>query len=370
MQKKTLLYIFSIAAFLGLVSGGWFFANELRLKIAQGPDKDQFTAESQIGALSPALNSAKPKSPNPTVPVSPQTQAKTPQTETDAQEPAPTSDTNENNQDQKVDSFSFAVLGDTQRFDPDSADGGLQKAVKNIAGKNVDVVMTEGDLLSNCDGGAKCEKGLNDWKNTLGSLYSKTHEMMGNHDRTGGEKADALWQKFFDLPQNGPEGYKELVYSFDFENSHFVVLNSEKPEEHAVDKSQRDWLDQDLANNKKDNTFVFYHEPAYPVSSKIGESLDVNVKDRNALWKTLEDHKVTAVFNGHEHIQSRRKVDGIHQFVFGNTDSFDHDLPEAGVADYSYKGEHYGLVEVKGKEVTVNVYSVDGNLLDSYKLPS
>jgi len=90
-----------------------------------------------------------------------------------------------------------------------------------------------------------------------------------------------------------------------------------------------------------------------------------------ALWKILKDKKVTAVFNGHEHIQSRRKVDGVHQFVIGNTDSFDHDLPKAGVADYSYRVRTLRPGgSLTAKEVTVKIYSVDGNQLDSFKLPS
>ena len=261
--------------------------------------------------------------------------------------------------------FSFAILGDTQRFDSKNPNGGFQKAVKNISAKNVDLVMAEGDLLSSCKDG--CSAKLTTWKNILGSLAPKTYEMMGNHDRTGGDSADSAWQNSFKLPTNGPKGYSELVYSFDFQNSHFVVLNSEKPEEHVINKTQRDWLKNDLSKNKKENTFVFFHEPAYPVSSKIGESLDVESGERNALWNILTDNKVAAVFNGHEHIYSRKKIGNVYQFVFGNTDSFDHDLPKGGVAEYSYKGKHFGIVEVDGKQITVNLYSVEGNLIDSFK---
>lgn len=263
---------------------------------------------------------------------------------------------------------SFAVLGDTQRFDAGNPNGGLQRAVKNIGRKNVSFVMTVGDLLSSCDGGSKCEAGLNQWKNILGGLYSKTYEVAGNHDRTGGDKADALWQRFFDMPKNGPDGFEELAYSFDVENIHIAVLNSEKPDEHIVNKFQRDWLEGDLTRNKKEHTFVFFHEPAYPVSSKQGESLDVEKKDRDALWQILERHKVEAVFNGHEHIASRRKIESVYQFGFGNTDSFDHDLPKAGVAEYSYQGNHFGIVTVDGATVKVEVYSADGKLLNSFDL--
>ncbi len=269
-------------------------------------------------------------------------------------------------QNEDIVKFSFAVIGDTQRLDSNNPAGGIQKAVNNIKKQNVDLVFALGDLNSSCDGGNGCESKLTDWKNILGSLFFKTYVTMGNHDRTGKEKADSLWQKFFNLPVNGPSGFSELAYSFDFNNSHFVVLDSEKPEEHIVSKTQRNWLSQDLAANKKENTFIFFHEPAYPVSSKIDESLDVKSGDRNALWNIFAQYKVTAVFSGHEHIHSRRKIAGVYQFVFGNTDSFDHDMPKAGVAEYAYRGKNFGIVNVEGKNITIKVYSVDGNLLNSF----
>src|SRR5665647_1636144 len=115
--------------------------------------------------------------------------------------------------------------------------------------------------------------------------------MMGNHDRTGRSSSDSAWQNTFDLPTNGPDGYSELVYSFDFQNSHFIVLNSEKSKASTIDQVQRDWLEKDLSANKKGNTFVFFHEPAYPVSSKIDASLDAHPDERDALWNILVRYK-------------------------------------------------------------------------------
>jgi len=276
---------------------------------------------------------------------------------------------NSNSNIVSTDSFTFAVLGDTQQFDPNDSNGAMEQAVSNIGKMNPDLVMTEGDLVSSCDGGSSCKKKYDDWKNVIGSLYSKTKEIVGNHDRTGKDAADKIWQDEFDLPTNGPSGYSELAYSFDYKNAHFVVLDSEKPSEHIINQDQRDWLEKDLANETKDNTFVFFHEPAYPVSSKIDESLDFKKEDRDALWGILKNHQVTAVFSGHEHIMSRKNIDGIYQFVIGNTDSFDHDAPKAGMAEYSYRGHHYATVTVKGKEVVVNIYKVDGSQLNSFTLP-
>ncbi len=261
--------------------------------------------------------------------------------------------------------FSFALVGDTQN-DPNNVSGNLAKASRSIANQNVDFILATGDIVSSCDGDSKCEGKLAKWKSFF---KQKIYPVQGNHDRIGEEKADRVWQKFFNLPNNGPAGFSELVYSFDYANSHFVALASDNPKENEINGAQRKWLESDLAKNKQKNVFVFFHEPAYPTNSKIGESLDKNPHDRNELWSILKKHKVKAVFSGHEHIQSRRKVEGIYQFVFGNTDTFNHLPPKPGTAEYSSVGSGYGIVEVAGEQITVKTFSVNGTLLNSFIIP-
>ena len=259
--------------------------------------------------------------------------------------------------------FTFAKLGDTQRFNVNDKNGALQKAVAEIKKQNVDFVVSTGDIISGC--GSECAEKLKNWKNVMGPLAGKVYVAMGNHDRSDENKSDKVFQDSFSFPTNGPSGYSELVYSFDYKNSHFVFLNSEKPEENLIDSKQRNWLESDLAGTRKENKFIFFHAPAYPLSSKIGESLDEHVKDRDALWAIFKKYNVTAVFNGHEHIHSRRNVEGIWQFDFGNTDSFDHELPKSG-ADFSYRGQAFGIVEVDGRNIKVKTISVDGKIINEF----
>lgn len=271
----------------------------------------------------------------------------------------PEEEKNENSENK----FTFAKLGDTQRFNVNDKNGAFQKAVAEIKKQNVDFVVSTGDIISGC--GSECAEKLANWKTVLGPLAGKTYVAMGNHDRSDEKKSDKVFQDFFNFPTNGPSGYSELVYSFDYKNSHFVFLDSEKPEENLIDDKQRNWLESDLAATRKENKFVFFHAPAYPLSSKIGESLDEHKKDRDALWAIFKKYNVTAVFNGHEHIHSRRNVEGIWQFDFGNTDSFDHELPKTG-ADFSYRGQAFGIVEVDGRKIKVKTISVDGKIIDEF----
>jgi 3',5'-cyclic AMP phosphodiesterase CpdA len=278
-------------------------------------------------------------------------------------ETAPTAPAQQNNAEN---SFSFAVIGDTQSFKAENPNSYFRTIVKLIAKENPDLVLSTGDLTASCESYTECLNKHNDWKKIVGPLLSKTYAAMGNHDNID-NKGMKAWQDAFDFPTNGPGGFLETVYSFDIKNSHFVFLNSDHEKEHLVNGEQRAWLDQNLARNKKENVFVFFHEPAYPTGAKISESLDKEPSERDALWQILEKHNVTAVFNGHEHIVSRRKIGGLYQFVFASTDSFDHDLPKSGVAEYSNQGQgRFGIARVNGKEITVETHDSNGAILNSF----
>ncbi|MBM3255936.1 MAG: hypothetical protein FJZ04_00485 [Candidatus Moranbacteria bacterium] len=271
------------------------------------------------------------------------------------------------------DNFEFAVIGDTQKFNPGRKNGGLQKAAEGIGRKKAAFTLAMGDLATDCKGGKKCEKNWRKWKKIVLADVPEVYPVMGNHDQIKDE-AYATWRRVFNLPDNGPEGYQEIVYSFDYGNSHFVVLNSGTS--HSVNKEQRDWLEEDLDSNQKENIFVFFHEPAWPTGDKIGESLDVHPEERDELWGILDRHGVAAVFSGHEHLFSRRKITAvqfsgaekeIYQFIVGNTDSFRHGKPRKNKADYYFTNKSYALVQVNGSEITVKNYSIGGRKMDEFK---
>lgn len=359
-MKRFFLYFFGIIFLISIAFGTGIFLAVLKLKYVAGGAQKSIVNQTETTAFSSAANDL--VNDNQII------KNENADNASGAQEAEKIKEDNKlsNNQNNPDSNLIFAIIGDTQYFKAGNPKGGLQKAAAVIKSKNPNLVFALGDLLGSCDGKSGCEKKLNDWKNVLGSLFSKTYVMMGNHDRTGSGKADALFQSFFSFPANGPSDFSELAYSLDYKNFHFVILDSEKPEEHLINKTQRDWLEKNLSSTKKENILVFFHEPAYPVSSKIDESLDVKSADRDALWNILAKYKVKAVFSGHEHIASRRKVAGIYQFGFGNTDSFNHDMPKAGMAEYAYRGKNFGFVEVNGNKITVKTFSVDGNLLNTF----
>ncbi len=262
--------------------------------------------------------------------------------------------------------LTFAVIGDTKAFKAGNPNGNLEKAVASLSRQSFAFAFVMGDLVSSCNGGSSCEKKYAAWKSVMAPILDKTYEVPGNHDRTSGDSADAVWQKEFNLPTNGPVDFQELTYSFDSGNAHFVVLDSEKPKEHLVNDVQRNWLEQDLTANTKSQTFIFLHEPAFQMSQDKNDVLDVKPSERDQFWDILKKHNVTAVFNGHLHMTARKKQDGIEQFVIGDTDSTADDIPQKDLTDFGLSGHYYALVSVEGNNIDVKIYSLTGDLISDY----
>ena len=99
----------------------------------------------------------------------------------------------------------------------------------------------------------------------------------------------------------------QLSYSFDFNGSHFAVINTD-----AVGNDSRApvyWLTQDLANaaaNGAQHFFVFGHKPAYTylykeaAANKIS-GIDAYPLNQQAFWALIEKYHAT-YFSGHEHV--------------------------------------------------------------------
>ncbi|MFA6548711.1 MAG: metallophosphoesterase [Candidatus Margulisiibacteriota bacterium] len=133
------------------------------------------------------------------------------------------------------------------------------------------------------------------------------HQVPGNHDLMRGSA------KYF-IKYFGP-----LYYSFDYENSHFVVLNNAFAQ--SFDAEQFAWLKKDLAANQKAHTFVFLHRPVFDPSEIYSGYVMSGRKVIEELMALFKKHKVEYVFAGHIHGFSQTKRDGINYIVTGGAGS-------------------------------------------------
>jgi len=149
--------------------------------------------------------------------------------------------------------------------------------------------------------------------------------MPGNHESLVGEKgaqasnpgAEAVWlaaMQPFIAGNNGPTAggpdnlqsdQSQLTYSFDFHDSHFVLLNTDPFG--AVATVPIFWIHQDLATAAGDanlkHVFVMGHKPAFtPTFASSEQSLDSNPNLRNQFWDELNNDGVGYYLVSHSHV--------------------------------------------------------------------
>jgi len=260
--------------------------------------------------------------------------------------------------------YTFVSMADSRGSDNGVNDSVLTTLAGLVVAQDPEFVVFQGDLVNGSATDATLTSQLNHWRDVMAPIYSsdmygaKIYAGTGNHEIQG-SGSEAVWQGLFsDLPANGPAGETYMTYSFDYQNAHFVMLNTDRYG--SVHTLNYDWLAADLAATSANHIFVMGHEPAYPVGPHVGSSLDVYATQRDAFWQLLDDYDVGIYFTGHEHLYNHIEVDGVHQVLNGTS----------GAPLYSgYGGEfyHYALITVDGLDVSVDIIDDSGALRDHFE---
>jgi len=171
-----------------------------------------------------------------------------------------------------------------------------------------DFVVELGDLIDAADSVEVEKKYLATIHKEFAALPGDKHYVLGNHCVTTLTKEEFL----------EGIGRKESRYSFDFGNSHFVVLDAcfrsdgepygrdnFKWNDANIPEDHIEWLKADLKATSK-QTIVFAHQ-------RLDVMTDHGVKNAEQVRKVLEDSdKVQAVFQGHSHKNDLKDINGIH----------------------------------------------------------
>lgn len=244
-------------------------------------------------------------------------------------------------------------------------------------------ILFPGDMINGSSNVyATVSSQLQTWKNTVSAYYgiSSIYPGVGNHETNNGASyaAETAFHDIFpEFSVNDQlAGYNKTVYLFDYDNSRFIMLNSNHVGyNHKIDATQRAWLTPKLSG--KTHCFVFCHEPAYPIGPHYGSSLDVNPSDRDAFWQIADNANITLFFCGHEHNYNRRLIDttfnaAYHNDIYQVTTGTCGAPFEYGTTDmrnvitgpiYQY---HFAVVDVSGDDVTVHVYQDNMTQLDYF----
>ena len=286
---------------------------------------------------------------------------------------------------ENLDEFTFIVIGDHQKGTPTHLpDYSMVGEMLNVALERhpeIRFIFTSGD---NCDNGQNDLQWNGMFEGLKGIIESKPYMMStGNHDNRGYityfpeptgkyylEHADFFDFQFGPIyPENGPEGYTGENYSFDYGNTHFLVLGLNAPQ------IVEDWAYNDLKSSDKTWKLGAYHFPIYPVMPE-GQNNDAYPW----LRKPIEDGRLDILFAGHEHSFARTyPMKGDEMFDRPSQGTINYITPNGGGNIYHsnsrkiwhdafYPQEErmggYTLVHIKGNVLTATSYMKDGRIID------
>jgi len=315
--------------------------------------------------------------------------------------------------------WKFIITGDCRGEEYGSGvnDRILTKIAKAIIDESAEFVLFVGDLIY----GHADRKGLGDekalqriefeflnYRCVMQPVYDcgiTVYNVRGNHcasqrlpnheghpdHRPIWPATKTVWDKVFSgkyaMPDNGPEGEKNVTFS-DVRNNAFIVgldvystpvLGAPLNMDGSINfgyfhQVQQTWLDEQLAANRQPHVFVFCHEPAFKVDHTDclhGDNafgVDYS-KERDIFWNSLQDAGARVYFCGHDHGYAHARIDDgdgysnndLHQFVVGtagagtninpNYDGYNGSFqPIPLVQDNSFG---YLLAEIDGLNVTL-----------------
>lgn len=272
--------------------------------------------------------------------------------------------------------FQFLIFGDSQSNNYEIWRSTLQSALQRHPHS---AFMTNvGDLV---DVGQDCAQ-WEAWLEAIDNGFLPLMPVTGNHETYSPERRfskPSLFTALFSLPQNGPDGLKEQVYSFDYGDVHFVVLDSQEGEQRQsipdLLTRQKAWLDQDLSNTVQRWKVVFIHRPPYD-----NRAFRDNATIRNAFVPIFDKYHVDLVFTGHDHVYARTyplnggKVSsgGTVYVASGRSGTKTNSLVAANPFNEFFYNPidepNYLHVEVTSDSIAVSAYKQSGSLIDSWSV--
>ncbi|MDU2063315.1 MAG: metallophosphoesterase family protein [Sporomusaceae bacterium] len=276
-------------------------------------------------------------------------------------------------------SFKFLLFGDSQG----NSYRVWHKTLRTAYDSNRDAsfLINIGDLV---DIGLNYEQ-WDDWFQAGRKVIDTIPVMavMGNHETYTSDWKIArplLYTAFFRLPANGPEALRGKVYSFDYGDAHFSILDSQVQEEAQwlpdMLALQQAWLEQDLAKTQKRWKLVLLHRPLYHNRPSEG---DQDLRDTFA--PLLDRYKVDVVFSGHDHVYARsypifasqwNNEQGNGTVYFTSGRSGKKTFPRAVEKDWDalfynpVDEPNYLTIEVSKQNITVTAFSLNGDIIDAW----
>jgi hypothetical protein len=244
----------------------------------------------------------------------------------------------------------LAGTGDKYRFWVNGDCGNNSTNQKNVRDKYAQYVgngTTNGILLAGdnaYNGGYDSEFQTNFFNIYQNGVMKHTYlyPAPGNHDydndATNQNTHAVPYYTIFDCFTNAEGGglasNTEAFYSFDYDNIHFLSLDSYGKENSATrlydtTGAQVTWIKQDLAANTRQWTVAYWHHPPYTMGSHTSDGEAELVNIRQNFIRILERMGVDLIICGHSHDYERSKLMKGHYGMENTFNATTHNLSQS-----------------------------------------
>lgn len=251
------------------------------------------------------------------------------------------------------DPLRVAVVGDFGAFTTDEL-----RVVTQMMWWNPDIIITTGDNAY--DSGTLEEYSVNVFKPYQALLAEvPMYASMGNHDYTTEEGGPM--KEIFELPtsSSGTEDY----YSFNYDNIHFVAINSNL--DYSVGSEQYTWLQDDLENAEQRWKIAYFHHPVFS-SGDHGSTPGMD----SILAPLFSANNVDLVLNGHDHSYERNEKvnDVLYVVTGGGGKSLYNQVNENPYSKVFLSEYHFVGLTIQNDELKLKAIDKRGFAFDEKKL--
>lgn len=194
------------------------------------------------------------------------------------------------------------------------------------------------------DDGTNCKQWNYFLNSTDAFLNLPFMPVSGNHE----DKKASVSENFI-LPGVAPQNEESGVYySYDYNNVHFTVLNTNDITDDKLDAKQLKWLENDLKSSGAQWKILILHKALYSNGSHFDDKEVVGMrKQLSALLPYLD---VDIVLQGHDHVYMRTGVMNANSTVPVKTDDVDFDGRDYGMK-LDPQGSIYAICGTSGVKV-------------------
>ncbi|RME55154.1 hypothetical protein D6777_01435 [Candidatus Woesearchaeota archaeon] len=267
--------------------------------------------------------------------------------------------------------FKFAIASDLH-VQSSYVPGKLKKNLEQIISQDPDFVVLTGDL-TDADPGQSGKDIDKMWSNFKSGVFDKLTSndifivpALGNHDAYNKYQKDSytnFWktnsqsklEQLINKDSNFP-----LYYSFDYNNNHFVVLDTNKE---YISQGQLNWLENDLSSAKAKHTFVFGHHPLLAPCTTYWCHRSSGLQPSDKLVNLFKKYNITLLTTGHAHYYRKARYKGVNTLLMGST-TYNRKY------DKEKQDEMFVMADV-GNVVTLTPINFEGKKLkDDWLLPN